>query len=73
MDLLGYADTLLDVCLAGKTKREVHDILRQVYVYPKRIRVCPCVKDPWVQKTLEFLGAEIKHESSHPESGPVPN
>ena len=65
MDLLGYADTVLDVCLAGKSRREVHDILRQIFVYPSRVRVCPCVTDPWVRKTLEFLGAQYSNEPSH--------
>lgn len=66
MDLLRYSDTVLDICLAGKTRREIHDILRQVYVYPERVRICSCVEDPWVRKTLEFLGAHLhKNESSH--------
>ena len=65
MDLLGYADTVLDVCLAGKSKREIHDVLRQIYVHRNRIRVCPCCQDPWVRKTLEFLGAQINNEPSH--------
>jgi hypothetical protein len=65
MDLLGYADTVLDVCLAGKTRREIHDILRQIFVHPTRVRVCPCVTDPWVRKTLEFLGAQYSNEPSH--------
>jgi hypothetical protein len=65
MDLLGYADTVLDVCLKDKSRREVHDILRQIFVYPNRLRVCPCVTDPWVRKTLEFLGAQYSNEPSH--------
>lgn len=65
MDLLGYADTVLHVCLAGKTKREINDLLRQIYVYRNRIHVCPCCKDPWVRKTLQFLGAQINNEPSH--------
>lgn len=63
MDLLGYADTVLVVCLAGKPRREMHDILRQVFVHPTRIRICPCIADPWVRKTLEFLGAQYSNES----------
>jgi len=63
MDLLGYADTVLDVCLAGKTKREIHDILRQIFVHSTRVRICPCVTDPWVRKTLKFLGAQYSNES----------
>lgn len=65
MDLLGYADTVLDVCLVGKSRREIHDIVRQIFVHRNRIRVCPCVTDPWVRKTLEFLGAQYSNEPSH--------
>ncbi len=65
MDLLRYADTVLDVCLAGKTKRETHDILRQIAVYPKRIRICPCVQDPWIRQSLTFLDAQFNNEPSH--------
>ena len=65
MDLLGYANTALHVCLADKSRREVHDILRQIYVHPNRIHVCPCHTDPWVRKTLVFLGAQINNEPSH--------
>lgn len=69
MDLLGYSSTKLDVCFRGKARREVHDILRQIFVHPSRIRVCPCVRTmeggTWIRKTLEFLGADIHNESSH--------
>lgn len=65
MDLLGYSDTVLHICLKDKSRREIHDILRQVFVYPNRVRVCPCVQDMWVRKTLEFLGAQYSNESSH--------
>lgn len=65
MDLLGYSDTLLDVCLRDKTRREIHDIFRQIFVYRQRIRVCPCVTDPWVRKTLQFLDAQYSNEPSH--------
>ena len=65
MDLLGYSDTVLHVCLKDKPRREIHDILRQIFVYPTRVRVCPCVSDPWVRKTLEFLGAQYSNEPSH--------
>jgi len=65
MDLLGYSDTVLHICLKDKSRREIHDVLRQVFVYPKRVRVCPCVTDPWVRKTLEFLGAQYSNEPSH--------
>ena len=66
MDLLGYADTKLDVCLKDKSRREINDILRQVFLHPERIRICPCVKEPWIRKTLEFLNAERSNEPSHP-------
>jgi hypothetical protein len=65
MDLLRYSDTILTVCLQDKPRREIHDILRQVFIHSSRIRICPCVKDPWVRKTLEFLGAQYSNESSH--------
>ena len=65
MDLLRYSETVLDVCLAGKTRRETHDIFRQIFTYPDRIRICPCVTDPWVRKTLEFLDARYSNEPSH--------
>lgn len=63
MDLLGYSDTILHVCLKDKPRREIHDVLRQIFVHPTRVRVCPCVKDAWVRKTLEFLGAQYSNES----------
>lgn len=69
MDLLGYSETVLDICLVGKSRREIHTILRQVYTYPTRIRICPCVTDPWVRKTLEFLDAHYSNEPSHPRHG----
>jgi hypothetical protein len=65
MDLLGYSDTVLHICLKDKSRREIHDVLRQVFVYPNRVRICPCVTDPWVRKTLEFLGAQYSNEPSH--------
>jgi hypothetical protein len=65
MDLLGYSTTVLDICLKDKSRREVHDILRQVFVHPTRIRICPCVTDPWTRKTLEFLGGQYNNEPSH--------
>jgi hypothetical protein len=65
MDLLGYAETSLNVCLAKKSKREIHDILRAIFVRRDRIRVCPCVQDPWVRETLRFLGAHMNNEPSH--------
>ena len=65
MDLLRYSETVLDVCLKDKSKREINDVMRQVYVYPTRIRICPCIQDPWVRKTLAFLNAEFNNEPSH--------
>jgi hypothetical protein len=65
MDLLGYSTTKLDMCLKDKSRREINDILRQVFLRPERIRICPCVKEPWIRKTLEFLNAEISNEPSH--------
>lgn len=70
MDTLRYSDTVLHVCLKDKTRREIHDILRQVFLVPQRIRVCPCTTDPWVRKTLEFLGTLYDNEPSHQSGGP---
>jgi hypothetical protein len=66
MDLLGYSTTKLDMCLKDKPRREINDILRQIYVHRDRVRVCPCVQDVWVRKILEFLGAQVNNEPSHP-------
>lgn len=63
MDLLAYSGTVLDICLKNKSRREIHDILRQTFVYPNRVRICPCVTDPWIRKTLEFLGAQYSNGS----------
>ncbi len=65
MDLLRYSQTVLDICLKDKSKRETHDILRQIAVYPTRIRICPCVEDPWIRQSLAFLGAQLNNEPSH--------
>jgi hypothetical protein len=73
MDLLRYSDTVLPVCFRDKPRREIHDILRQIAVYPDRLLVCPCVTDPWVRKTLVFLGAHLDNEPSHQHSRPEPN
>lgn len=77
MDLLRYADTKLDVCFRGKSRRDINDVLRQLLVHPNRIRICPCVQTMdgmiWVRKTLEFLGAEIHNESSHTSCGSEPH
>lgn len=70
MDLLRYSETRLAVCFRDKSRRDMYDILRQVAVYPERIRICPCVTDPWIRKTLEFLHAQYSNEPSHRESGP---
>lgn len=69
MDALVYKDAQLNLCLADKTKREIYDIVRQMYIYPARIRICPCIQDAWVRKTLEFLGAEYSNEPSHSSVG----
>ena len=69
MDLLRYSDTTLEVCFKEKERREINDILRQIYNYPDRIRICPCVKSTqnsvWIRKTLEFLDAKYSNEPSH--------
>jgi hypothetical protein len=65
MDLLRYSDTVLTVCLKDKTRRETHDILRQIYEFPTRIHVCPCATTVWTRETLRFLGAYINNEPSH--------
>ena len=70
MDLLGYSDARVDVCLVGKPRRELHDILRQVYLHPAKIRVCPCVlttTDVWLWKVLQFLRPNYSNEFTHPE------
>ncbi len=69
MDLLRYADTRLTVCLRDKSRREIHDILRQIAVYPERIQICPCVTDPWVRMSLTFLRAQYSNEPSHQPDG----
>ncbi len=75
MDLLRYADTTLTICLRDKPRREVNDILRQIYLHPNRIHVCPCKEglSPWVRETLKFLGATYSNEPSHPRGGPTQN
>jgi hypothetical protein len=65
MDLLGYSDTVLDVCVRDLSRREIHDVFRRIFVYRQRIRICPCVTDPWVRKTLQFLDAQYSNEPSH--------
>jgi hypothetical protein len=69
MDLLGYSDARVDVCLAGKPRREVHDLVRQIYMYKAKIRVCPCVletNDVWLWTVLQFLHPNYSNELTHP-------
>jgi hypothetical protein len=69
ISLLKYQDTTLDVCFQNLTRRQMYDILRAIYVYPTRIRVCPCVTDPWIRQVLTFLNAIINNEPSHRSDG----
>lgn len=64
MDLLGYSETVLHICLHSKSRREIHDILRQIFAVPQKIRICPCGTDEWTRKTLAFLGAVYDNEPS---------
>jgi hypothetical protein len=69
MDLLGYSDTSLEICLKDKPRREVQDILRQVYLHPTKLRICPCVRqtaDLWLWTSLEFLHPTYSNELTHP-------
>jgi len=69
MDLLGYADTVVDVCLVGTPRRDLHDLFRQIYLHPAKIRVCPCVlktADVWVWRVLQFLRPTYSNECTHP-------
>ena len=70
MDLLRYSDTVLTLCFKDKTRQEIHDSLRQIFVYRDRIRVCPCVTDPWVRQSLAFLNAQLNNEPSHQSARP---
>ena len=69
MDLLRYSDTKLNVCLKDKSRREINNILRQIYLQPEKIQICACIRQSeeliWVRKTLEFLNAELHNESPH--------
>lgn len=65
MDLLRYSETVLTICVKDKTRREIHDILRQVFLVPTRIRLCPCITDVWVRKTFLNLGGQFNNEPSH--------
>jgi hypothetical protein len=64
-DLLHYSDTRLHVCTKNWTRRQLHDLIRQVLNYPDRIVVCPCLDNPWVRETLDFLGVRWNNEPSH--------
>lgn len=69
MDLLGYSDTVLELCLKDKSKRELHDIFRHIYMHRSKIRVCPCVletNDVWLWKVLQFLRPNYSNEFTHP-------
>ena len=69
MDLLGYSDTVLEVCLKDKTKRELHDLFRQIFLHNAKVRVCPCVlttTDVWLWKVLQFLRPNYSNELTHP-------
>lgn len=68
MDTLGYADARVDVCLVGKSRRELHDLFRQIYMHKAKIRVCPCVletTDVWMWKVLQFLRPNYSNELTH--------
>jgi hypothetical protein len=69
MDLLRYSDTKLAVCFKDKTRREINDVLRQIYIHPEKIQICACIHQlenmHWIRKTLQFLNAEISNEPSH--------
>ena len=69
MDLLRYSDTKLNVCFKHKSRREINDILRQIYLQPEKIQICACIRQSeellWVRKTLEFLNAKLSNEPSH--------
>jgi hypothetical protein len=54
-DLLRYSGTPLYVCLSSFTPRQKHDVVRYVAAFPDRIRVCDCIRDPWIRHSLSFL------------------
>ena len=64
-DLLHYSDTNLTVCTKDWTRRQLNDLVRQVLNCPGRIVVCPCLTDPWIRETLDFLGVRWNNEPSH--------
>ena len=57
-DLLRYSDSLQVVCTKNFTRRQLHDLERYVFAYPSKIRVCPCVTNPWIKTTLSFLNVQ---------------
>jgi hypothetical protein len=57
-ELLRYSDTILNICTKGWTRRQLHDLERQVMLFPTKIIVCSCLTNPWVKETLAFLGAQ---------------
>ena len=73
ISVLKYHDTTLDVCFRDLQRRQMYDLLRAIYVYPTRIRVCPCVTDPWIRQVLTFLNAQMNNEPSHRSDGPGEN
>ena len=69
MDLLRYSETVLEVCLKDKPRRELQDLFRQIYLHKARVRVCPCVletTDVWLWKVLQFLRPNYSNELTHP-------
>lgn len=69
ISLLKYPDTTVDVCFRNLTRRQMYDIIRAIHVYPTRIRVCPCLTDPWIRQVLTFLNAQLHNEPSHRSDG----
>ena len=70
MDLLGYSDTVVDICLVNKPRREVQTLLRHLYRHPTKLRVCPCVRgtaDVWLWTSLAFLRPTYSNDITHPE------
>jgi hypothetical protein len=57
-ELLRYSDTILNICTKGWTRRQLHDLERQVMLFPTKIIVCSCLTNPWIKETLAFLGAQ---------------
>jgi len=57
-ELLRYSDTTLDICTKGWSRRDLHNLQRNVLLYPKRIRICNCLKNPWVRESVTLLGAQ---------------